>query len=794
MAALKKVWLSIATGFAVGIIPGIALGQNTEELEEVVVKGRFIAEEASAALKLDVPVRDIPFTVTTYTDAFMTAIETTRMADLYKYMTGVQRAGNTGYDLSLRGFKSGNNDRNSIMVDGLPGLGSRFGSPPTINVDRIEVVKGPASVLYGQSQPGGFVNINVKRPQAERVAEFGLRMSGWAGDGISVGDNSGYTASADFSGPVGTSERFLYRLIAEYGDVDSFRFAANEQIQFLAPSITWKATDRTSATLALEYRHGEQSIDNFLVAPNRDYRLLAPRVTRYQQPDDLQKETGYTGALTVAHEFENGIKWNTAVRSVRNSDDTKGYESFAIRTIDVGTSRVGTTVGRRARDQINKRTYRFADSTLNIPFDTGGVSHQLLVGVNGGRETSDFDRRQFFNAPTAATGLCGGTTAAAQLAALGTTEARFTSLTRNQCTLDISIYAPNYLANIAGLPILPLSALPPGPGLNRRYTVNNSFGAYVTDLVKLSDNWKGMIGLRYSKERQSQEELKQRDAAGNLLPRTDSSASDVFPAAGILFQPNESWSYYLSYSTSFVAPASTALPLPGASLVPEEGKQVELGFKSETFDKRLSTTLALYRINKENAFGTVATGVSVNGIVCNQPACTTQNGEEQAQGLELEMNASVTDDWQVTFGYTYTDTEIKKTNVPAQLGSRLLNAPLHAAHIWSRYDFSSGPLEGFGFGLGLVYTGFRLGILPTVFNTAAASAPPTLNSLAFTMPGYATADLGLYYTRNRVSTTLRVSNLLNRQYIETGGFAGDFQIQPGAPRNVVLSFKYDMSR
>jgi len=131
-----------------------------------VVQGSFLDAGADSAMKLDIPVRDTPFSVSSYTESFMKAIETTNVADMYSYMTGVKRNGNTGYDLNIRGFKTSGNDRNAIMVDGLPGLGVRFGSPPTIGVERIEVVKGPASVLYGNAQPGGFVNMTTKKPRA----------------------------------------------------------------------------------------------------------------------------------------------------------------------------------------------------------------------------------------------------------------------------------------------------------------------------------------------------------------------------------------------------------------------------------------------------------------------------------------------------------------------------------------------------------------------------------------------------------------------------------------------------
>ena len=92
-----------------------------DKIESVTIEGQFLGIGAQSAMKLDVPLRDTPFSVSSYSESFMKAIETTNIADLYNYMTGVKRAGNTGYDLTIRGFKTSGNDRNAILVDGMPG-------------------------------------------------------------------------------------------------------------------------------------------------------------------------------------------------------------------------------------------------------------------------------------------------------------------------------------------------------------------------------------------------------------------------------------------------------------------------------------------------------------------------------------------------------------------------------------------------------------------------------------------------------------------------------------------------
>src|SRR5581483_3377402 len=152
--------------------PAPATAPAANEVEAVVVTGRFFDTGAKSAMKMNVTVLDTPFSVASYSDSFVKSIDTSELASLYSYMTGVKKAGNTGYDINLRGFSSSGTDPNAILVDGLPGLTGRYNSPPTVGIQRVELVKGPMSVLYGQMQPGGFVNMITKKPEAHRSTEI----------------------------------------------------------------------------------------------------------------------------------------------------------------------------------------------------------------------------------------------------------------------------------------------------------------------------------------------------------------------------------------------------------------------------------------------------------------------------------------------------------------------------------------------------------------------------------------------------------------------------------------------
>ena len=698
-----------------------ALAQDAGPIETVTVTG-FVGQGASSASKLDVPVRDVPMSVSSYTGDFLKAIETTNVSDLYQYMTGIERAGNTGYDMVIRGFKTGGNDRNAIMTDGLPGLTVRFGSPPTIGTDHIEVVKGAASILYGQEQPGGFVNIITKKPQD---AFSGMIKVTTTAEQARSGQAWGVDVAGDVTGPIDDEGKFEYRLIGEIGDTDHFRDFSYERPVYIAPSLQWNIDENTTALLQLEYRHTITSYDSYLVAPDLDTSKIASIYTHYQQPTDWQKETGKTATLHVNHNFANGISWNFAYRYVDHEDTARGFDVVKFWP---GT----TTLERRARGQLNKRTYSFGDTYLTIPFDSWFVSHKLVVGAQYGVETDDFGRLQFYNAPKAP----------------------------NPLTADIDIYNPDYTT------ALPLSAYPIG-SINDRVTESTEDGVYMSDLMTFSDQWKAMVGLRFAEQKQ------------HLVIATPNKADKVsknhnsawLPMGGLIYQPNGHLSFYASYSTSFVPQAASAQDINGNNnFAPTKANSYEVGTKDTFWGDRASITFALFRIKETNVLNTFKCAIGT----CSEPV-----GNERSQGAEVELNVRPAEGWQVLGGYAYTDSVVLDSNVVNQVGARLANVPRHDAHIWSRYDFPSGPLLGFGFGVGVSHISGRTGTLPTASSTKVLE-----------LPGYTTADVALYYDlAEKYDITFKVSNLFNKRYLASAGFNGDINLLPGTSRTFTLALE-----
>lgn len=709
----------------------VAVEEKAATLDSVQVKGAFLNTAAKSATKMDVDVMDTPFSVQSYSEAFINSIEATTLSDVFNYMTGVKRAGLTGMDISFRGFKSAGDDLNSILVDGLPGMAGRFGSPPTVALDQIELVRGSMSVLYGQNQPGGFINLITKKPEYERSGSFGLRGTAYAGAGLSLGDATGYGVDFDTTGHIDEGGSLLYRFVGDHGDRDTFRDYGFDKTTYLSPSVTWNvggAGSATQITAQLEHRRSKSSFDQGLVAPDREISLVASPTTFYGEPGQFREEEGTTLSLFLLHAFDNGWQWNTSLRSVDYESEQKEFSHVGIRPN-------GRTLNRRARHLVTERSYDNYDTNLTMDFSTGErVGHKVVVGVSGGRNKLRENRLKFFNS------VCPG-----------------------EFCFDIDIYDPVY-GQTPNYDDIPAHNIGSPHLLTNNGSVSRNTAFYLSDLISIGERWKVSLGVRNFSEEQELRNL--RDSSEP--PVEKKSRKSLLPMAGVLFQPNPNWTVYASYSESYVPADPDDVDINGDNpFEPLTGEQVEVGVKTDRWlDGRLSASLALFRIDQMNV---------MNSFSCSFGVCYDQLGQARSEGVEVEANLQASDNWQLKFGYAYTDARVLASNVAVQVGAKLANAPKHTANIWSDYDFGNG----FSLGTGVSYIGDYEGIVP------AANAPKLMP-----VPGYTLVDVALSYRVESHTFNLKLGNLLDEEYYEATGLTGQIQIVPGMPRNVTFSYRY----
>lgn len=704
------------------------LAQEQGDLDYIVVTGKYIEDESRSAMKMELSRMDTPFSVQSYGESLVDSVEANTLGEVFNYMTGVKKAGLTGTDISFRGFKSGGDDRNSILIDGMPGLSGRYGSPPSVNVERIELVRGSMSVLYGQNQPGGFINIVTKKPQYEPKTSVGFKTSGYEGDKLSLGDAPSYRVDFDTTGHFDDDGKLLYRFVGEYNDSEGFRDYTFDDGTYLAPSLTWNPTDSTSLTAQFEYRDTKSSFDQGLVAPNRDIRLVAPITTYYSEPDSVRDETGVTGTLSLSHTFANDWQWRAGYRKV-------DYESEQREFSHVGVRADGRTLNRRARHLLTERSYDTFDTNVTMAFDTGAISHRVIAGVTIGEATVNENRQKFFNS------VCPG-----------------------EYCFDIDIYNPVH-GEVPPFDSIPAHNPATPHLLTNRLLETKERAFYVADLVTLTDHWKLSLGMRAFEEEARIEDLRNVDQE----PIEKKSRDSFLPMAGVVFQPTERWSLYASYSESYVPADPDDQDVNGEnSFVPLIGEQIEVGAKVENLiEGRLTASVALFQIEQKNL---------LNSFSCPFGVCYDQLGKAKSEGVEVEANISPTENWQLLFGYAYTDARVTASNVPVQVGAQLANAPKHTANLWSSYDFNNG----FILGAGLAYVGEYQGIVPS-------ASDPTL----MPMPSYTIADLALTYDAGRYVINLKVGNVFDKVHYEATGLTAPIQIVAGPPRNVTLSARFN---
>lgn len=512
---------------------------------------------------------------------------------------------------------------------------------------------------------------------------------------LSYGSFDTWRGVVDVSGPAGAG--LSARVIGVYQDGDSFRDYNKTDRLLFAPSIGWKLGERVRFLYQFEYNLVHFTHDRGLVAVGGNAKAL-PRERFLGEPNDGQitQRTGQHQG-TVYIDLAEGIGLEGGVQ----------YRDGSMRGQSTHNS---ILVGTRLRRQLRIHDYDWQDLSGRIELSANGrlfgIDHQFRVGGDAFRHDQ---RRLFYRfSPTAAN------------------------------PYDIDVFNPVY-----GQP-------KPIATLNQDLLEQlRGESLYVQDLLTLGDRFSLLLGLRHDWIRQ--------DNVNHRSNRTDrQSPSATSPRAAFTFAPNEHFSAYVSWGKSFrfnqgVDAASTPF-------APERGEAWEGGIKVALLDKRLTGTLSLFRITKDNVL--VADPLNAGFSIAA--------GRARSKGVEADINFALNERLSLTAVYAYTDAKVVEDTRPALLGSGLSNVPKHSGAIYGHWQSRGKDPGSIGIGAGLAYVGERPG-------DEVASG--------FRLPDYVTARVNLSYRLTRGLTAhLDVENLCDAYYIESS--YSDVWITPGAPRTV----------
>lgn len=664
-----------------------------------------VSQAAPSSPKYLEPLRDTPQTMTVIPHGMIEQQGATTLREVLRNVTGISiQAGEGGGGLPGDNLSiRGFAARNDIFVDGVRDLGAYSRDP--FNVEQVEVAKGPASLYAGRGSTGGSLNLSSKSPNLA-VAHSAA---------ISAGTDELARATVDVNQPLEGIDGSALRLNLMWNNAGTpGRDEVTSRRWGFAPSLAFGLGTPTRVTLS--YSHLDQ--DNvpdygipWVPATNVPLAHLANRPApvgfdNFYGLTDRDHEKTVTGLATaeVEHDLNDSLTFRSLVRHGRSERDS-------IITAPRFASSDSTAITRQLQSRDLEDTILAFQNDVTTSFETGAVDHALVAGVEVVRETSENHARTGPAAPLA------------------------------------DLYDPDPGAPYSG-PITRTGA--------RTESTADTAAVYVSDTMKIGERWQLTGGLRLDRFGLELESVAV-DGAATPFARTDEVLSW---RAGVVHKPVPDGSVYVAAGTSFnpSSEGATGLSLTAATaaLEPERSRGYEAGTKWDLLGARLSLNAAVFRTEKTNA--------RTPGIAPGDPATVLQ-GEQRVDGLEIGASGRITDRWQAFFGYTYLDSEVVRSNTPAEVGQELANTPDHSASLWTTYRVRPDVEVGGG----AQYVGERFNN-----NTGTRVAPDYLLFDA----------MASYDVNERFSLRLNVTNLTDERYIDRVG-GGHFV--PGAARSVSLT-------
>ncbi|THU33574.1 TonB-dependent receptor [Niastella caeni] len=721
------------------------------ELQQVEITGRretgYKNTSSFIATKTATPLKDVPQAVSYVTKELMQDQAAARVGDVVKNFSGVNQF-TSNNDIAIRGFRifAGNG---TMLVNGLRANSSFWKQPPANYLERVEVIKGPVSALFGNASPGGTINRVTKKPLDQQKSSISFI----------TGSFNTFRALTDVTGPMNESKTLLYRLNIAYENSQSFRDLQFEKNIVVAPSISFLPNDKTRLNFDLVYNKSNSRVDRGQSVFSDDL-YSTPISLSLNAVNDRLNEEQYNITTSLTHNFTNKTAFNIAYIRTSYSEDLFEHRSNNTYAKDMLGNPVSFLIERQVFDRKSKELNDNLSAYFTHNGYTGPLEHKVVVGYDYAQTKLPVGSAQL----TANNYLRkDGTTAAYRAidSAKYVTYKYTTNVNGRDTTLtlpkpnvptydlaknehnmeDVSKYIYFQTANDATTPKL-----------------NFLHGAYIQDQITFG-KLQALVGLRFE---WFIDKAKYTTAQEKKVTQTA-----VLPRLGLVYSINKNINAYALYTQGY-NPQAAALqsPTAGGPFDPLESKMVEAGFKSEWFHKRLSVTTSVYQVEQVNALYAAPAPAPQDSMV--------QVGKEESKGFEFEVVGQITDNWNVVLNYAYNDAKLLNAGGidKPYIGQQKPNAPRHMGNFWTKYSFKSRALRGLGVGIGGNFVTKRF---------------LSLNQ-AQTVPGYELLNAALYYRIDKFQIQFNLNNVLDKTYW-VGGY--DYvRLFPGAPRNWLATVAY----
>ena len=644
------------------------------------------------------------------------------------------------------------------------------------NVERVEIVKGPASVFFGQAAPGGLINVITRKPSDKQSTTVDYTYGSYAFN----------KARLDVTGPLGNTG-LSYRLFASHEDAEDWRDYVGGKSTVFAPSVTWKLTDRLSFTLDYEYADVKKNHPPYTAIGNKQF------IADYENPPAAAiAKTGLTAAqlqtrwrTTINNWITDRLAW-TGVQPFRitdyildisprglkyNAGGPEQYYSHATHSLtlegtfelndhisfryggnyfkhdrfdlvaSLGVTNADRTINLALQNQRDDQTWDSHQLDAVLKYDLPFVKNKFVLGFQYTRDRN----LQYAGVFTPAGYPFGGTAAIT---------------TYNAHTM------PPLLITQVPVAVGVLTSDKNQKNFTRGYALS-WFGEWFE-----SGRLTTMVGIRREKDI--------RERLGLPVLETLRREADT-PTFGATFEVVDGIALFASYSENFApnslrtASGGGLLPSDNARDLPVElGKGYDFGLKSEWLDNRLTGSLSVYQVERTNVpradtAREVADPRNINGLsLPGSVRFTVPGGLERTRGVELDLVYAPVRHYQMLLSASHM-WESRVVNDPAVIpgtvnyersfnqGRRLKNTPEYTFAFWNKYDFKKGRFDGFSAGFGVRYT------------SEIQPRPQDLTTL-LTNPSFTVASAMVSYTKQfgRYKTTfaLNADNIFDRVYYE----------------------------
>ncbi|HTJ63465.1 MAG TPA: TonB-dependent siderophore receptor [Alphaproteobacteria bacterium] len=612
------------------------------QLQTITVFGheRDYKADLPSISKLTEPLVDTPQSITTITSQLIDDRGATTLNDALRNVPGISLGAGEfswqGTNLTLRGF----NARNDIYMDGMRDFGSYYRDP--FNLDQVQVLEGPSSILFGRGSTGGVIN------QTSKQATLTPLTSGT----LSFGTDETKRITADIDQPLPEfGEGVAARLnVMGHDSMQAGRAIGENQRFGVAPTLAFGLGTPTRVTLSY-FHQTEDDTPDYGIPWFAGSPAPVPRNNFYGFKGDHLHTDADIVTARVEHDFNDAIRVSSQLRYADYRRDFRISEPTVPTSFSPALNPPSTiTISRNEWIGNSQETMLQDQTDATFKFETGGLEHTVVTGFEVGSESSDPVFKNSLDTPTD------------------------------------TLLNPNENQIYTGQPYLRL----------RSNTDATSFAAYVLDTIKIGEQWQLIGGWRWDRFDSTFKGTYYTvppAQVNQFLKYNAANEVDQIPSyrGAVVYKPTPDSSVYFAYGTSFNPSAEMLTQITSGrglgtgyeGLAPEKNQNFEFGTKWDLFNHRLALSAALFREEKTNA--RVPDPHNSGFFILA--------GEQRVDGVDLEAVGRITDAWQVHAGYTYLHSVQDGTTLAAgspPVGAALANVPKHSATLWTEYRLPFG--------------------------------------------------------------------------------------------------------